>query len=168
MTTTPIGPPAPAIDQGAPGSSSSTGCGDVFLALVQSILDAEPSLTQPVAPQAADPTPGEAVPAQAEDPQTDATDPTLTVVTPPSVLAALAAGLPTLVAPAPVASAEAGAAAPSETTAVSGVTTGSIPSEATTTPAAPVVDARALSAPEDRAPATPAAMPATATEDEPA
>ncbi|HEY1117558.1 MAG TPA: hypothetical protein VGE43_07625, partial [Acidimicrobiales bacterium] len=172
MTTTPIGAPAPAVDQGAPGAASSTGCGDVFLALVQSILDAEPSLTQPPASQGADPTAVEAVPAQPEEPQTDATDPSLTVVTPPSVLAALAAGLPTLVSLPPVVSPEAGAAAPSgtpsETIAVSGMTTGSIPSEATTTPGAPVVDARALSAPEDRAPATPAAMPATATEDEPA
>jgi hypothetical protein len=176
MTTTPIGPPAPAIDQGAPGSSSSAGCGDVFLALVQSILDAEPSLTQPAVPQVADPTPGEVVPAQAEDPQADAADPTLTIVTPPSMLAALAAGLPTLVAPAPVVPSEAVGAAPTgsptgsptDTTAVAGVTADSMPSAATTTPGAPAPGARELRAQTERPPATPAAVPAGATEDEPA
>lgn len=172
MTTTPIGAPAPAIDQGAPGAASSTGCGDVFLTLVQSILDAEPGLTQPAASQGADPTAVGATSGQPEEPQTDATDPSLTVVTPPSVLAALAAGLPAVVAPAPAVSSEPGTAAstdtPPDATAVSGVTASSSPSgPATTTPGTPVVDARALRAPADRSLATLPAAPATAAEDEP-
>ncbi|CAI9399304.1 flagellar hook-length control protein FliK [Nocardioides sp. T2.26MG-1] len=75
MTTIPIGATVPAIDQGAPGSPGNTGGGDVFLALVQGLLDAQPvlpPLAQPGSQEATEAALGEVVPGEAEEQSADA------------------------------------------------------------------------------------------------
>lgn len=177
MTTTPIGPPAPAIDQGAPGSPNSDGGGDVFLALVQGILDAQPHLTQPhltqpslaqpVAPELADATAGEAAPDSA-DPQADeqGVDPLSTILSTTPLLAGLAAALaPTVLAPA--AGSEAGAPTPIDATAVTGMTGEPAPSGGTPLAGGATAGSRDLRPLPDRSDAAPGGATAGTTEDEP-
>lgn len=74
MTTIPIGATVPAIDQGAPGSPGNTGGGDVFLALVQGLLDAQPvpPLAQPGPPEAGEAALEDVVPGDTEGQSADA------------------------------------------------------------------------------------------------
>ncbi|HYF71420.1 MAG TPA: hypothetical protein VD864_01295, partial [Nocardioides sp.] len=99
MTTTPIGPSVPAVDQGAP-SSTGSGCGgDVFLALVQGLLDAEPvpapAPTSTTASDAAEPAPGDAAPGEDDTPPADPAllDPTVPSLFVPTIVASLVASV---------------------------------------------------------------------------